>query len=163
MKHVCCLESDKRKASEWLVKLKAIWFKEAEHRRENRSDTWRVGRWDACRAGQTCHTNDQDSAAGRAWRWDVQSDCRSHFHLVRRSRSCVSVYALGIPRALVGRSSSFNHWMISTTSGIFAGRFAEISNAVFKRTSAAFAWAESAACRRQRIPDFSTRSPGLAI
>jgi hypothetical protein len=38
-------------------------LKQAEHRRENRSDPWRVGRWDDCPAGRSCRT---DAARHRA-------------------------------------------------------------------------------------------------
>jgi len=40
-----------------------ISFKRAERPLENRSDTWIAGRWDDCRAGQTCRT---DAARHRA-------------------------------------------------------------------------------------------------
>ena len=32
-------------------------FKRAKHRRDNTKDTWRVGRWDDFRGGQTSHTD----------------------------------------------------------------------------------------------------------
>ena len=38
-------------------------LKLATHQRENSNDTWRAGRWDDCRAGQTCRT---DAARHRA-------------------------------------------------------------------------------------------------